>query len=569
MKNKHLLSSAILLTATLSLNAQDAPPSQDAVIPLARNSMSQQLVERLEILGQTTEGKLHTTAQPLTLGTVGKAWLGSTDDSDTDDSNYLANELSPFLSTPVVSKKPILKYFYKSPAYLFEVKVPHFGMSINPLLNISAGSERVNGVNKLIFDNQRGVELAGHVDDRVYFRLNILESQSIFNSYVTQRIERQPHAIPGAGYYKFYNSRLTNSNNDGYDYMVARGTVGFRATKHISVLFGHDSHFIGDGHRSLFLSDYSAPYFFLKLQTRVWRLNYQNIFAELTADHYPGGAQQPDGLRPKKYMAAHHLTFDAGKGLHFGLFETVMFGRDRGFELQYLNPLMLYRTVEHAVGSPDNVLLGANAKYNFLKHCQVYGQVILDEFNFNQLLKNNGWWANKYGVQIGMKYYNAFGVKNLDLQAEYNTVRPYTYTHNDSLANYTHYNQPLAHPLGANFQEFIFKLRYRPIPALVISGQLNYARYGLDQNNINYGGDIFIPSTQRRPDDFGNNTGQGVDTKTLYARVMASYMIRHNINFDLTFLYRKQQSSIPSQESTMTSFSAGLRWNLPVRNLDF
>jgi hypothetical protein len=59
------------------------------------------------------------------------------------------------------------------------------------------------------------------------------------------------------------------------------------------------------------------------------------------------------------------------------------------------------------------------------------------------------------GLQLGAKYINALGIKNLDLQLEYNRVRPFTYSHRDSVANYTHYNQPMAHPLGANFSETI------------------------------------------------------------------------------------------------------------------
>jgi hypothetical protein len=49
-----------------------------------------------------------------------------------------------------------------------------------------------------------------------------------------------------------------------------------------------------------FLSDFGANYLFLKLNTNVWKFNYQNIFAELTK-FYPRGG---DGLLTKKYMAA-------------------------------------------------------------------------------------------------------------------------------------------------------------------------------------------------------------------------------------------------------------------------
>ena len=76
---------------------------------------------------------------------------------------------------------------------------------------------------------------------------------------------------------------------------------------------GHGRHFIGNGMRSLLLSDFSNNYFYLKFNTRVWKLNYQNLFAELSAvsaNQLPG-----DLLLNKKYMASHYLSFRPRKTL--------------------------------------------------------------------------------------------------------------------------------------------------------------------------------------------------------------------------------------------------------------
>jgi hypothetical protein len=40
---------------------------------------------------------------------------------------------------------------------------------------------------------------------------------------------------------------------------------------------------------------------------------------------------------------------------------------------------------------------------------QFYGQFLLDEFNLEQIKSGDGWWANKWGLQLGAKYVNAFG----------------------------------------------------------------------------------------------------------------------------------------------------------------
>src|SRR5690606_10630143 len=152
------------------------------------------------------------------------------------------------------------------------------------------------------------------------------------------------------------------------------------------------------------------------------------------------------------------------KWLNVGVFEGIVFGREDHFDFQYLNPIIFLRHVEGTVGSPDNAVAGFDFKANAAKKFQFYGQLLLDEFLLQVITSNSGYWANKYGYQLGVKYVDAFKINNLDLQLETNRVRPFTYSHYDSTANYTHYNQPLAHPLGANFHEFVGVLKYQPAP---------------------------------------------------------------------------------------------------------
>lgn len=483
------------------------------------------------------------------------------------DTVYLFNDNNDWDSLRL-SRKPILKYFYRSPAHLFEVRVPHFYLNINPMLDISGGMERYNGENHIVFLNRRGLQLRGNIDNKVHFYTNIIESQASYPTYITHRI-LEGSAVPGAGFYKTYDSQFTPQPNDGVDFLMSQGYVSFNATRFIGIELGHGRHFIGDGHRSLLLSDFANNYFYLKLNTQVWRINYQNIFAELTQDHAPVA----NNVYPKKYMAAHHLSINILKNLNIGLFESVIFGRDGGFDLQYLNPLILYRTVEQMLGSPDNVTLGMTARYDFFKHFSLYGQIVIDEFSFSNVFAarnsaTGGWWANKQGFQIGVKYVDVANVNGLDLQVELNTVRPYTYTFRDSTASYAHYNQPLAHPLGANFRELIGIIRYQPIRGLHFRAQLNYAQYGLDTLGSNWGRNIH-QSYLTREQEYGNRIGQGVKTNLLIGQLMASYMLRHNIFVDLGLLYRREDAALNILDNHSMVLTLGLRWNMAGRMNDF
>jgi hypothetical protein len=456
------------------------------------------------------------------------------------------------------SKKTVLKSFYTSPANLYEVHVKDFDLVMNPVIQYTLSKESDNDQD--LFLNTRGLTVRGRIADKIGFAAYITDNQERDPLYVQQFISARK-AVPGAGFYKPFKAA------GGVDYFDARGYFTFNAAKYIDITFGYDKNFIGNGQRSLFLSDFSNNTLFLKLNTRIWKLNYQNLFMELHSAEIPGG----DKLLPKKYAAMHHLDMAITKNLNIGIFEGVIFGRKDRFDLGYLNPIIFYRSIEQQNGSFDNSVVGLDFKANFAKRIQVYGQLSLDEFLLSEIKKNRGWWANKWGIQLGAKYIDAFGIKNLDLQAEHNRIRPFTYSHRDSVANYTHYNQPLAHPLMANFQEFIGIARYQPVPKILAVAKLIYYQQGRDSSAVSYGGNIFLPNTPPyRTSDFGFDIGSGWKTNVLYASFLFSYELRENLFIELNALYRKQETVTAPVTSVNTSVvTVGVRWNMHRREFDF
>lgn len=461
------------------------------------------------------------------------------------------------LRNSIKSKKSIAKNFYTTPANLYEVHVKDFDLVINPMIQVQYMKENDN--DESLFLNARGVGIRGRVAGKIGFAASIVDNQERDPLYV-QRWENRFKSVPGAGYYKGFKGT-------GFDYFDARGYFTFNAARYIDIAFGYDRNFIGNGYRSLFLSDFSNNTLFLKLNTRIWKINYQNLFMELQQTEPRG----PDRLLRKKYAAFHHLDVNVTRNLNIGLFEGIMFGRSNRFEFGYLNPVIFYRSVEQQNGSFDNSVAGIDFKLNTLKQVQLYGQFLLDEFNLKEIKKNNGWWGNKWGLQLGAKYIDAFGIKNLDLQLEHNRARPFTYSHRDSVANYTHYNQPLAHPLGANFNELIGILRYQPAPKWTLMAKAMYWKQGLDTGNRNFGSNIFLPNTPPyRQGDYGYELVSGVESKTVFTSFLLSYELKENLFIEVSAAYRKFDVSAISTLSTKTTMlSAGIRWNIHRRNFEF
>ena len=533
------------------------------------NSASTVMADRLFILSGTSMG-IHPELKGLASRDLADyaRFLQAKSDSlhltkgDLSDLAYLSDQWSmPGNKKP----KPIGCCYYRTQAHLFELHLPFksakpaFTLQVNPVLNFRAGNESGDHQSTIAFQ-QRGIEVKAALKGRFYLSSTLTGQNQQFAEYVNRRIDLY-EAVPGAGAYETYSSSILNMPT-ARRYGLNHTYLGVQATKHIGVQVGHGTQFIGNGYRSVLMSDFAPPAWFLKVNTRIWKFHYQNLFTK--ADVGSGVT----GNARKKFTASHYLSLQLKPNLSVGLFETTVLGRANHFEFQYLNPVILYRSVEGIIGSPDNILIGMNGRWNILRRFQVYGQLGLDEFVFKELLARNGWWANKYAIQAGVKYINAFGVDHLDVQLEWNSARPYMWSHFDTLNTYSHYSQPLAHVLGSNFKEMIGRVRWQPAPPFTVNARLIYMQTSDDPAGKNYGNNILL-SYQSRVQDYGNFIGQGIGANTLLLGLDISWEFYRNTFLDLNVLLRQKKSDVSSLSLDSRIFSAGIRMNAWNTNLDF
>lgn len=546
--------------------------SQGAYMPL--NTETYRIVDRLDIKYNKILPIAHSGVRPFNRKTVAEfaetMYNANIDlkKADTYNLTFLMRDNAEWVDSFPTQNKPVLKYFYRERASFMHASTKAFEVRINPVIDFEYGTEFGN---KPIYMSSKGFEL----------RATLLKKLTLY-TYLTDNQQRLPHFMrderiknewqnnPGEAYYKEFK-------DEGQDFFRARGYLAFNVLKYIDIQFGYDKQFIGDGYRSLLLSDNAAPFLFLKTNLRVWRINYQSIWGEMIGQY----KRNADGLLDKKYAVFHHLNYNVVPWLDIGVFEGVSLTRSKQFEWHYLIPIIFYRTIEQSLGSPDNSFIGFNYKVNFLRHFQSYGQFMLDEFNFSQIKAKNGWWANKYGIQQGVKYIDVANVSNLDLQLEFNMVMPYTYTHNSNpgkqIANYTHYNQSLAHPLGANFSEFVAMVNYQPValPNLDLSLKYINAVVGADSLNsagemTNYGNNIFAGAgPQTVENEFGNYFRQGNAHRIQVFDFNASYQFWHNMYGVLKVGHRTQRSDIKTENYNSTWFTLGVRINASARNYNY
>ncbi len=485
-----------------------------------------------------------------------------------DESDYLSKELWEYTGDSTVSRKSFLRKFYQNPADFYHYKDESVDLHLNPALHFSMGRTNDAGLESL-FINSRGIEVRGSIDNKIAFYTYLSENQARYPAFVNN-VRDSTLVVPYEGFWKQYSTT-------GVDFFRAQGYIDFGLSQSISAQLGFGKHFIGNGQRSLFLSDYANNYPYLRINTQTKIFDYTNVFAELIADVQGGtfGILGTGGFS-KKYMAMHHLNIKIKPNFHIGLFESVMYGdSSAGIKVEYLNPVIFYRAIEQQNGSADNAFVGMDFKWNIKKRVSLYGQLLVDELIVSEVFSNSGWWGNKQGTQFGAKYFDAFGKEGLMLQGEYNRVRPYTYAHEDGFTSYSHYNLSLAHPLGANFTEYIGRATYQ------LSDQWNFeavvlqAKYGNDIGSINYGRDILKDYTQRVPDgnggsrEFGNEHLQGNETDLSLFFLRTSYMWKHNLFVDLDLTLRNEKDTNGLIDTSSTIFALSFRWNVPGRSYLF
>ena len=438
--------------------------------------------------------------------------------------------------------------------HLIEVSGEDYYVGGSLISNLSLGKDTEASLNTFV--NTRGFIIDGFIGDRVSFQTSFLENQAVFPNYIDSLIRTQDFVIPGQGRGRTYY-------DNGFDYARSSGFVSVEASDNFIVQFGHGKHFIGDGYRSLLLSDNSFNYPFLRLQSNFGKFHYTNLYCEFQdMKNYLSSENDYDYMGyAKKYMSAHYLSYNLNDKFSIGMYEAVVWKTNRnlgsnGFDINYLNPVIFLRPVEYSINSPDNVLIGLNFKYNLTSKSNLYSQIVLDEFTINKMRENNGYWANKYGYQLGYKCFDFLNLPNLTFHIERNYVRPYTYSHwNES--NYGHYNEELAHPLGSNFSENILILSYRKNR---IIAQIKYLdiKTGSDYLNdtISYGSNIYA-AYNNRPSNYGIEMYNGNKTEIDFFQLNLGYILNPTTNLKLEFslTHRNQISQQYDQKTNFYSMS--------------
>ena len=463
-------------------------------------------------------------------------------------------------------KKDTGKYYFNATHKLYGdnlvvIDKEDFFFTIDLILNLDIAKEfrdpsQYADTSKF-FLNTRGFFVRGSIGKKLSFETFFSENQLFVPLYQREYMLRFS-VTPGATRHKPFQGV-------GFDLGYAGGHISYQALPNWNMQFGHGKHFVGEGYRSVILSDNSPTYPYLRssLQLFKGKLEFTNLFASMqNLIRLPFG-NSPESLFERKAFSMNTISFSPIKQIRLGFSEVVMWQSfvhlegDKDFDPRWINPLPFYNSVALNWNENDNLFIGVDLALKPFDQVTLYGQYMIDDAH-----------TDRTSYQLGLKTTDLF-VKDLFLRAEYNESEHYTGAHDLSLQSLTHTNQPIAHPLGSGFKELILQVAYK------------YKRWFTDvsHQSVQHDKDVIMRS--------GNYSNFGVNLLETYpnelplpsqldlvdlnsTKIRVGYLFNQFNNFMAFFsLQRRHQNGVlfPKEKNALISF--GIKTELFNHYYDF
>jgi hypothetical protein len=438
--------------------------------------------------------------------------------------------------------------------HLFQEKTSEYTFFADFLTDLEAGRETVGKTNTYV--NTRGYQIGGTVGNKFYFYTSGYEDQANFPDYYYNDVQKLQF-VPGQAYDRDETERKA-------DWSYVTAIISYTPIKQLNITLGQDKTFIGDGYRSLLLSDNAADYPLLRMTANVGKVQYMWMITSMEDQQIP--IFDNYGNNRRKWSDFHYLDWSATNRLSLGFFNAIIIagsndaGQTHGLDFNNFNPVLFAATLGPRTPYPDEVYEGFTGKYKIFDKTAIYAQLLIQNFSAGSFFSGNSN-SNTNGYQVGIRGADLFKVTNFNYLFEYNTVKPYTYAGQQSISSYTDYSQPLGDPFGANFKEGIGILNYT-IGRFDFQGEAEYASFGLDPSTAaDFGQDVTKPFSAASTTN--GITGQGVATHFYYTEGTVDFIINPKLNLRLEIggLYRYEKNDLSSNKTEMITFGikSGIR----------
>lgn len=337
-------------------------------------------------------------------------------------------------------------WFKLKSGHFYCEKTGSFDFAFNPVFVFSKGYD--NTLLRHTYENTRGFRFLGILRKRLLFFSELYETQ--FRSFYGMREFVDSFLVVPQ------MNRAKHFKNNAYDVAVVYGMLSYRINNLLFITLARDIPHIGYGYRSLFLSNQAAPRTFFHFHAELPFFSYDYLFdilQNVTLNNIISAPQSALGGFQNKYASHIFLRFFQKKKFEFGIFESIVWApKNKTYNAIYLrhfNGLPLSKMIYYGLNDKNNALFGFQIRILPINDkFAIYTQYAIDQFDKKM---------KRTALQIGSRL---MLFERLNFLLEYNRIGAYMYAHTDLLQSYSHYHQPLAHPLGANLNEILCQFRF-------------------------------------------------------------------------------------------------------------
>ena len=443
------------------------------------------------------------------------------------------------------------KYYYAFTEKLFQknllsVAEDDLKLVADPLFNFSYGKTTANDSLYKISNNTRGIRVAGDITKKFSFETQVYENQVFYTHYIDSIANIKGTAL-GIG-------RSKKFKETGHDVAMSTGYASYSPNQDINIQFGQGKHFIGNGYRSLLLSDNAspAPYLGITLQFLKDKFQYRSINSWMQSLTRLPATNSAEALFKRKGASFKYLSFIPSSNLQVGLFEGVIYqnyidsiGHVALPSLFYIPVIGLNSSI-NGLSNPHNSIVGININYQIKNSFSIYGQLMMDD-------------VKKNGIQIGAKWFNCFNSLNSWVQVEYNSASANAYSTINAqiLQSYTHTNQELAHPLGANFNEFLVMGHFEKDRLLATGKFVYYYQKSFSSQGLS--------SSPLIATDLNSNQAILYNKNVSFSAIEVSYLLNRKTNMQLFGSYNYRNEHYSSSDFQINTNNFESFWMLGFR----
>lgn len=469
------------------------------------------------------------------------------------DSNY---NQSAFVNDSTVFYYDFFVWFFNR--NWIEIKEKAGTLNISPLINLSVGRGFQNADSNLLYRNTRGISANGNFGRKVFYQFVLCENQSRFLDYQNQYFNDRGEFYDNDSIFQKVNAVIPSGartkpfKTNGYDYAFSYGSINYLLTKKIGLEGGNNQQFIGNGYRSLLLSDNSiyAPY--LKFNWSIGKkISYHLLWRKHRNLYRKPVTTAVESAYEPKFFSAIYLSYQINKRLAVSLFSSSNALRADSnivhpFQWQSLSPIPLLNNDILLKNTLINGISGINLDFA-LKNVKFYAQFAIDEVGASK----------ETAFQLGLFYGKVMNFGNFNVRAEFNHVSPGFYSDKNDKLSYSQYNLPLAHPKGNNFSEFILQSSYSVKRFYIELSCIYYQTSGGNMQDQIAANSIFFQS------------GGFLGGKTLSNYLEVGYRINKKYNPTLYIQHHLRNSSFGNEKLSNQALLAGLKVSLFNQYLDF